>query len=128
MTDESKQYCWSKDGSLYEGHFSTPEEAKAEAFTTTDYDEIHVGEIVPVDLESLIDHDGLIDTMICRLGDTVGEAGEDFLAFITEEDKKELLAMLRPVIAQWVEKHEPTTYFAVDNAQIVHRVEVTANG
>lgn len=119
------EYCWSRDE---EGPFAGPhdsvEEAALEALTGTDYDGVYVGERKDVDFDGLVDEDGLIETMMCRAGDEVGEVSEDWLSAIKQADRDALKAAILPAIKAWVEERDPIRFWRVVNVRYINRDDV----
>lgn len=119
------EYCWSRDE---EGPFAGPhdcaEEAALEALTGTDYDGVYIGERADIDFDGLVDEDSLIETMMCRAGDEVGEVAEDWLSAITQADRNALKAAILPIIKAWVDERDPIRFWRVVSVSYVNREDV----
>ena len=125
----STEYCWARDEEgPYSGLHDTAEQAAVEGLASSDYDGVYVGEKLAVDLEDLVDEDGLIDTMMCRASDEVGDCADDWLSAIKQADRDALKAAIMPAIAAWVEARDPIRFWKVINTRYVPQSEIADAG
>lgn len=113
-TDTEQKYSWSTDEETFRDHCESIDAAVAAAI---DYhggeveigSNIYVGEVLEIDTQQLVSADSIIDNISCQAFDVAGEASEDYLAFVTDEQKKEL----ERLVAEWAERVEKPTFWRV---------------
>jgi len=115
------QYSWSVDEETYRDQCDSIEEAIAAALDHHGDLEIgitiSIGEIIPVDALQLVDADSVIDNMSCQAYDLAGEPSEDYLGSVTDEQKRELEAL----IAAWADRAEKPAFWQIGTI-FVHTV------
>lgn len=110
------KYCWSTDGEIYHGEFETPEEALGEASDTNPgRKSFYVGETCPPTQPELLwrayDWLGYVS---CH-DEYSGEWAEDWDQS-TPEQRDELEAEVRPILAAWLDRHGlRPKFFTVSN-------------
>ena len=112
----SIKYCYSTNGENFDGDFDSREEAIYEAVCLFN---LEVGQVVftaesaAISASQLIRADHVIDNIQCAAADLVGEAGEDYLSYVSTEHMDELEA----IISEWMERVEPVYFFGVDKPE-----------
>ena len=117
MTGEiAIQYSWSINGETYHDRCNSPAEAIAaavafhgaavEAGTT-----LHIGEVAEVTVEEIINAEDVVEQLQVQACDIVGEAAEDYLGGVTDQE----LAELEALIAAWANRVETPYFWQVVN-------------
>lgn len=120
-------YCYSYDGELYTGNFDSPLAAAAEVFVgDPDRKTVHVGEVVHAPTTDYVSADWVIEDIGNRAYEECGEVAEDWLHGLARNE--EAKADLEKLIANFIDKHEPPTFWKVENVRHVTRAEVAAAG
>lgn len=109
-------YCYSTNGENFTGDFESREEAIYEAICLLG---LEVGNVIftaessPISEIELIRADHVIDDIQCAATDLAGEAGEDYLSYVSTEHMDELELM----ISEWMKKVEPVSFYSVNKSE-----------
>ncbi|HEL5025684.1 TPA: hypothetical protein UOA81_000853 [Stenotrophomonas maltophilia] len=109
-----KQYSWSTDEERFHDQCDSVEAAIAAAI---DYhggalevgSTIYVGEVVEIETRQLVRADSIIEDMQCQAHELSGEAAEDYLASVTEEQQVEL----EQLVIEWAQRVEKPSFWQV---------------
>lgn len=117
MTDDIViQYSWSINGETYHDRCSSPAEAiaAAVAFHGAGVEAgtiLYIGEVAEVTVEELINADDVVEQLQSQACDFVGEAAEDYLGGVTDQEVAELTTL----IAAWANRVEAPYFWQVVN-------------
>lgn len=116
-------YSYSTDGELFDGEYETPEAAAAAAFVEDDnLNSVEVGENVKHPAKHYVSAQSIIDEMKCAAEDSAGEAAEDWLNHVTDEE----LAELEALVGEWAEKVDHVGFWAIKSPKTITRAELIA--
>lgn len=118
-------YSYSTDGESFVGEYETPELAAIEGLKLdSDLESVEVGENVTHPTKHYVSADSIIDEMKCAADDVAGEAAEDWLDYITDEERAELEAL----VAAWADKVDPPRFWGIGKTHVITRAELIAKG
>lgn len=112
----NKKYAWSRniDDEIWRGGpcdsvKECAEEAKSEGYNDTDT--FAIGYVEPYQVK-YVNSDQIIEYLQQDAFDEVGETAEDWLNYITKEQREDLESRVTKVVLQWLKdcKEEPTFY------------------
>jgi len=111
------KYVWSLSEIFNSTEFDTVEDALKDATQDEGTGAIvNIGKIKAVDIKSLINTHRIIDDAQEKVYDQCGEAAEDFLSDITEQQEAEIQDVFAIAFEDWLERNHlmPEFYAVVD--------------
>lgn len=113
-TTQAERWFYSLDEEHYEGDFATREEAIAEGREAYPGDTIYVGKgTPPIQPEAAWDADDWLDC-VSNLDDYCLDCADDWNR-ATKEQRDELEALVRPILAAWLDRHGLRPTFVLIN-------------
>lgn len=115
-------YSYSTNEENYYGKFASAEEAAETGFKeNTDYDSLWVGVNKKFTAHDFISVRAILEQIAENAGDECGEAVGDWLEKLEKNPAK--CEELKKLFGDWLEAHEPVTFWSVNQVERVERVE-----
>ncbi|HED4877791.1 TPA: hypothetical protein R4K21_003624 [Stenotrophomonas maltophilia] len=110
----NKKFSWSTDEERFHDQCDSVEAAIAAAIDYHGGDlevgsTIYIGEVVDIETRQLVRADSIIEDMQCQAHELSGEAAEDYLASVTEEQQIEL----EQLVIEWAQRVEKPSFWQV---------------
>jgi hypothetical protein len=111
---EIGQWVWSFDDEVFTSSaYDTKEEVIEAALEECDYsDHFWIGQVAPVNINTMVDVDGVLERIGECAYEEVGTVAEDYLTYVDKEHYAVLEERLNKVMAEWMAefRYEPTFY------------------